>query len=93
MSEAGVRGGDNLSPLAEQIEKARLRIDVLHTVQQENRPARAPAHDVQLDVPDRQSLPNRRCRGIHHCFLAARERIGNGQLAANLLEPANDFRV
>jgi hypothetical protein len=64
--EARVRRRDDLEAAAEQIQKPRLRVDGLHTVQQQNRPPRAPAQDVQLHATDRQPLRDGRARCVRH---------------------------
>src|SRR5262245_61290306 len=56
VAESGMRRGDDLGAPAEQIEKRRPRVDALHAVQEQHRPAGAPAHHLQLDASDRHPL-------------------------------------
>ena len=51
-AEAGMRWRDDLGGAAEQIEKARPRVDGLQAVQDQDGPTRAPAQHFQLDFPD-----------------------------------------
>src|SRR2546427_821856 len=65
-AEARVRGSDDLGVAAEQLQEACPRIDGLHAVQEQDRPAGAPAHDLQLHARDRQPLQARRLGCVRH---------------------------
>src|SRR2546425_9688415 len=69
-AEARVRGSDDLGVPAEQLQEARPRIDGLHAVQEQDRPAGAPAHDLQLHARDRQPLQARRLGCVRHGAVA-----------------------
>jgi hypothetical protein len=64
IAEARMRRSDDLRVLAEKVEKGSIGGNGLEAVQEEQRPAFPPAHDLQFEIADGQTILAQACHGV-----------------------------